>query len=250
MQGWIKLHRELMDKPIWSESSPEQKTILITLLMMASHTEKEWEWKGEKYAIQPGQFITSLPSIVQKSGEGISIQNVRTALARFKKYDFLTDEPTNKNRLITIVNWGFYQESDDEANRQTNRQLTGSQQATNRQLTAIKNVKNDKNEKNVKKKEEKIKHLDSVLLTQKQIDTLVKKYGQDGFNQIVKILNDYKNKSGKQYESDYLAITRWVAKRYLEDLQKAAKGGQIHGKQPPSGYSRDNLIQESAELEW
>lgn len=51
MQGWIKLHRELLDKPIWTESTPEQKTILITLLMMANHTKKNGNGK-EKHSKQ------------------------------------------------------------------------------------------------------------------------------------------------------------------------------------------------------
>lgn len=134
--GWIKLHRELLEKPIWESSTPEQKTILITLMAMANHQEKEWEWKGEKYKAEPGQFVTSLPSIVQKSGKGISTQNVRTALKRFEKLEFLTDESTKQNRLITLLNWGLYQHvggslTDD---------LTVNQQTTNSQLTANKKV--------------------------------------------------------------------------------------------------------------
>ncbi|WP_053073911.1 conserved phage C-terminal domain-containing protein [Bacillus sp. LL01] len=142
-QGWIKLHRDLLDKPIWLESTPEQKTILITLLMMANHQGKQWEWKGEIYEIKPGQFITSLESIAHKCGKGISVQNVRTSLKRFEKYKFLTNKSTNKNRLITLINWGVYQGSDSEL---TNK-LTGNQQATNKQLTTNKNVKNEENEK-------------------------------------------------------------------------------------------------------
>lgn len=139
--GWIKLHRQLLDKAIWHESTPEQKVILITLLMMANHEEKEWEWKGQKYKAKPGQFITSLPQIAKECGKGITVQNVRTALKRFEKYDFLTDESTNRNRLITIKNWGFYQARGKELTDN----LTGNQQAANRQLTANKNDKNDKN---------------------------------------------------------------------------------------------------------
>jgi DnaD/phage-associated family protein len=148
MQGWLKFHRELIDKPIWTGSTPEQKVILITLLTLANHKTNEWEFKGEKYTVKPGQFITSLPSIVEKCGKGITIQNVRTALKRFEKYEFLTDTSTNKNRLITIVNWGIYQGDEDVVNSQPNRQLTGNQQATNRQLTANKNVIMLENEEN------------------------------------------------------------------------------------------------------
>lgn len=171
MQGWIKLHRDLLDKPIWIESTLEQKTILITLLMLASHKENKWEWQGKLYNIEPGQFITSLESIAEKCGKGVSIQNVRTALKRFEKYEFLTNKSTNKNRLITIVNWGVYQGNEEEL---TNK-LTGNQQATNKQLTTIKNVKN---EKNVKEKDytSKIKDLFPVFSSIPNFIELNKQY--------------------------------------------------------------------------
>ena len=141
--GWIKLHRELLEKPIWESSTPEQKTILITLLAMANHKEKEWEWRGEKYVAKPGQFVTSLPSIVEKSGKGISVQNVRTALKRFEKLGFLTDESTKQNRLITLLNWGLYQQGQDDLTDE----LTVNQQTTNSQLTANKNVRKKEGKK-------------------------------------------------------------------------------------------------------
>ncbi|GAB6385305.1 DnaD domain-containing protein [Enterococcus cecorum] len=140
--GWIKLYRELLEKPIWFESTPEQKTILITLLLMANHDGRQWEWQGQKYYAAPGQFVTSLPKIVEACGPGVSIQNVRTALKRFEKYEFLTDQSTKKNRLITINNWAFYQDNPNNPNRQANSQLTVNQQSANSQLTSNKNVRN------------------------------------------------------------------------------------------------------------
>jgi hypothetical protein len=153
-QGWFKFHRILFEKPIWVTSTPEQKTILITLLGMANHKENEWEFKGEKFIVKSGQFITSLDSIVQKSGKGISIKNVRTALQRFEKYGFLTNESTNKNRLITIVNWGIYQGEDEDGGKQTGKQPASNRQATGKQPATNKNVMNDKELKNVE--EEKL----------------------------------------------------------------------------------------------
>ena len=87
-KGWIKLYRQLLNKAIWQCSTMEQKVILITLLLMANHEEKEWEWQGEKFKCKPGQFVTSLKSIAEKAGSDISIQNVRTAIAKFEKYNF------------------------------------------------------------------------------------------------------------------------------------------------------------------
>ena len=153
-KGWIKLHRELTDKAIWLESTPEQKTILVTLLMMANHEENEWEWKGERCEVGKGQFITSLESITKKCGKGVSVQNVRTALKRFEKYEFLTNESTNKNRLITIVNWASYQ--GNEENQQAN------QQATNKQLTTNKNERTKKNINIVDSKENLTVHKEII----------------------------------------------------------------------------------------
>lgn len=147
MEGWIKLHRELLEKPIWEGSTPEQKVILIALLTMANHKEKEWEFNGEKYKALPGQFVTSLDSIVKKSGNGVSIRNVRTAIQRFEKFGFLTNKSTNKNRLITIVNWALYQVGEEQGDKQTDKQLTSNRQATDKQLTTNKNVRKEEGNK-------------------------------------------------------------------------------------------------------
>jgi len=140
--GWVSLHRELLAKPIWLNSTPEQKTILITILLLANHAPNKWEWKGRPYVVQPGQFITSLDSLARKAGKGISKQNVRTAIARFKKLEFLTCEVTNQNRLISICNYSQYQDSENGPNKQANSQLTSGQHSPNKRLTPNNNDNN------------------------------------------------------------------------------------------------------------
>lgn len=147
--GWIKLHRALLDKAIWINSTPEQKTILITLLLMANHEPNQWEWKGKKYTVKSGEFITSLKKIVAKCGKGITTQNVRSALKRFEKLQFLTNESTKQNRLIKIENWRLYQDEENQPNKATNKEVTNNQQRPNKEVTTNKNDKNDKNDKNI-----------------------------------------------------------------------------------------------------
>lgn len=146
-EGWFKFHRCLFKKAIWQSSTPEQKVILITLLGMANHEGKEWEWKGKQFKANAGQFVTSLDSIVKKCGKGISKQNVRSAIDKFKKYEFLTQEVTKTGRLITIVNWELYQSKDLETNILTNKEVTKRSQSTNKEVTPNKNDKNYKNDK-------------------------------------------------------------------------------------------------------
>jgi hypothetical protein len=144
MEGYIALYRILLDKPIWRKSTPEQKSILITLLLMANHEENEWEWMGQKFKVFPGQFITSLDSIVNACGKGITIQNVRTALERFEKLEFLTSGATKCGRLITILKWQTYQVELKKGNKGTNKDLTKTSQRPNKDLTPNNNDKNDK----------------------------------------------------------------------------------------------------------
>ena len=164
-EGWIKLHRCLFDKAIWQNSTPEQKVILITLLGMANHKGKEWEWKGKQFKAEAGMLVTSLDSICTRCGKGISVQNVRSALNKFEKYEFLTQEVTKTGRLINIVNWGVYQGGLEEGNKDTNKEVTNDQQSTNKEVTKSqqtgnkevttnKNDKNNNNDNNVKEREE------------------------------------------------------------------------------------------------
>jgi hypothetical protein len=166
--GFIKLHRELASKPIWLKSTAEQKVILLTLLMMANFNNNQWEWKGEKFEVKPGQFITSLDSIVKECGKGISIQNVRTALTRFEKLEFLTNKPTSEGRLITIENWAFYQGDNKPSNIPSNKRLTKGSQSTNKALTPIEEGNNDNNENNDKKNIKN--YVPDVFLNQAIID--------------------------------------------------------------------------------
>ncbi|MGG0669490.1 hypothetical protein ABE073_13240 [Lederbergia citrisecunda] len=84
-----KSSSSLLDKPIWTEVTSDQKVILVTLLLMATHDERQWEWKWVPYSLQPGQLIKSLPSLHQKWAKSVTVQKIRTALKRFERYGFL-----------------------------------------------------------------------------------------------------------------------------------------------------------------
>ena len=124
-----------------------QRDIFISLLLLANHLEKTWEWKGETYTCKPGQFITSLESIKKLCSKNVKTQNIRTALDKFMKWSFLTNESTKTGRLITILNWETYQVELKETNKDANKELTKNQQRANKELTTNKNVKNVKNDK-------------------------------------------------------------------------------------------------------
>lgn len=141
--GYFKIWRELLEKPIWLKSTPEQKVILIVIIGLANWEVNDWEWRGEKLHAEKGQFVTSIPSIMKCGGKGISIQNVRAALIKFKKYEFLTYETNRQDgTLVTIENWDLYQSKETLPN-------SDNQHKPNTSPTPIKKVKKNKNNNTV-----------------------------------------------------------------------------------------------------
>jgi len=115
MSGWIKVHRELMDKPIWKTTTPIQKSILFAILLSVNYAENVWSWNGQRFHLRAGQLVTSLPALAALAGKGVTVQNVRTALKLFEKLEFLTDQSTATGRIITVVNWQLYQHTADSS---------------------------------------------------------------------------------------------------------------------------------------
>lgn len=149
MEGWIKLHRKILKSPMYRQLNSKQRDVMMTILLLANHESNSWEFRGDVYEVKPGQFVTSLDSLKEYCASDVSTQNIRTALLKLEKHGFLTNESTKKNRLITVLNWGSYQNIKMLVNKEGNSQPTNSQQTANRQLTTNKNEENDKNEEEV-----------------------------------------------------------------------------------------------------
>lgn len=211
--GYFKMHRELFSKPIWVNSNSKQKAILITLLAMAQWKDNKWEFGNELYETKSGQFITSLESIAIASGKDISIQNVRTTLKRLETLGFLTNKSTNKNRLITLVNWGKYQEDTVNINRQDNKQLTSNQQATNKQLTTKEEYKKVRKKecKNITMEILLYGSLKNVKLTKEEYDKLKQTYPALA-DEAIEFLSLYLEEKGdkSKAKTHNATIRRWV----------------------------------------
>jgi hypothetical protein len=132
MQGWIKLHREIL-KWEWFQE-PAMVQFYIYLLASASHN--EYSWKGRTYKM--GELPFGFRAASEQTG--LSAQTVRTCVKRLKSTHEITIESSPQGSVITILNWDKYQLLTND--------LTNDQQTINKRSTLTKNVKNDKNEKN------------------------------------------------------------------------------------------------------
>jgi hypothetical protein len=142
MQGWIKLHRKLIEWEWFHDS--KMVHLFIYLLLSANHADGNWQG----IEIKRGQFVTGLDSLSKATG--ISTQSLRTCLSKLTKSKELTSKSTNKYRILTLCNYETYQLKETDTNKQTNKQSTSKQQSTNKQLTANKNNETNENKKNDK----------------------------------------------------------------------------------------------------
>jgi len=150
MEGWIKLHRKLLDWEWYSDINVMR--LFVHLTLKANHKDKNWRGKN----IKKGSFITSLEHLSKETG--LSVQNIRTSINKLKSTNEITIKSTSKNTCISLTNWDLYQEKENtnkQTNKQTNKPLTSEQQTTNKPLTTTNNDNNTKNEKNEKNSKEK-----------------------------------------------------------------------------------------------
>jgi hypothetical protein len=147
-QGWIKLHRVILENPIVCKDS-DYFSIWCYLLLNATHKEQNKIFKGKKIILKKGQLITGRKVIGKQFN--ITESKVQRVLKKLEIEQQIEQQTSNANRLISIVNWENYQSVEQQSEQPVNNQRTTSEQPVN----TNKNDKNEKNEKNDKKREVK-----------------------------------------------------------------------------------------------
>lgn len=139
--GWIKLHRKLLDNPIIMKDA-DHLAVWMYLLLNATHAEYPALFKGQKIMLQPGQLITGRKSIADKLL--VNESKVRRILDSFENDQQIDRQRSNKNTLISLKNWHKYQIFD----QQIDQQMTNERPTSDQRVTTNNNIKNDKNNKN------------------------------------------------------------------------------------------------------
>jgi len=114
MEGWIKLHRSLLE---W-EWFQETITLHVFIYLLLRATPSETTYKG--IFVPRGSLITS----VRKIGEDTHIpdKRVRTAIQRLTNSKQITIKATNKFSLISVCNYESYQEKETDAGQTKGKQ--------------------------------------------------------------------------------------------------------------------------------
>lgn len=248
MQGWLKLFRKLADWEWYDDRNV--KAVFIDLLIFANHQDNTWHGK----TIKKGSLVTSLASIAQRNG--LTIQEVRTALKKLEKTGEINKQTTNKNTLIIVLNYGRYQEFSDCDYENSNNQVTNGQQSSNNQITTNKNVKNDKNVKNISLSEDNdcqtetvqrvirawntlselgVKPVSKISSTSVRYKSLIARIKQNGIDDVLKAIENIRHSdflTGKK--TDFVITFDWFVKP--NNFNKVFDGNYANVKKASKGY--------------
>lgn len=142
MDGWIKVHRKILNSEFYRGLTGRQRDVIITLLLMVNHEPREWFYKGVKYKTEPGQCITSLQKIADRCGKDCTREVVRATIKHAENAHFLKQKTHITHTVISIENWGKYQD--------TNTDITQDTHNTNTENTCVSTTN-----KNIRSKEYK-----------------------------------------------------------------------------------------------
>lgn len=141
-QGWIKLHRKLIDSTVFD--NPKILKTWIWCLCKASHKEHEVLIGKQIVKLKEGQFIFGR----KKASEILNI-NERTLydyMMILQSLNMILMQTNNKFTLVTIENWNIYQDDISEIQQQNTQQSTLQSTPQN---DTYKNEKNGKKEKKI-----------------------------------------------------------------------------------------------------
>ncbi len=173
MDGWIKLHRKIMDNPLYLSEPFTRMQAWIDLLLLANHKEGFFYVRGNKVVVGRGQVGTSSRTLASRW------QWSRGKVERFLK-DLENDnqiEPQKNNviTLISICNYDDYQNTEPQTEPQTSRRQTTDEPQTDRN-------KNDKKEKNVKNDNNRDKAETSKRFAPPSIDEVQSYISEKGYS--------------------------------------------------------------------
>lgn len=159
-KGFIALYRELSDHWLWDDKPFSRGQAWIDLLLTVNHTDKKIMFNGELTTIKRGQTITSIRQLCDRWGW--SNNKVTRFLKILESEQMLTRKSDSKKTVITIDNYGFWQDQENEKRQQSdtkafqkhNRSISEATQKHFRstQTTMINNENNDKQCKTMKNK--------------------------------------------------------------------------------------------------
>lgn len=217
-KGWITVHRKIQECWIWEKDEPfDWRSAWIDLLLLANHADKKKMVDGELITIKRGQRLTSIRWLAERWKW--SRTKVTKFLDTLEQDGMLTRKSDTKKTLLTIENYGFYQDVAQEKSHQndTEKPPKSHQSATEEPPKDTNNNDNNVNNDNNGNKNNKAKPVrhkygeyKNVFLSDDELEKLKDEFPD--WSRRIENLSEYMASSGKSYKNHLATIRTWARK--------------------------------------
>lgn len=220
MQGWVKIHRDLLDNELWSDKPFTKGQAWVDLLLLANHRDKNALLGNCTELVERGSLITSELKLMERWGWGR--KKVKLFLNFLESQKMIERNANNKRTAITIVNYGFYQDCDLEKEQQKNIKGTAKEQRRDSKGTA-------KEHKQERKNERMKEYIDTnVSIKQHSIQSIIDAWNQlepYGIKMIYRI-----NQGSKRYTSLIALLEQFGEEKVIQAVDKVKQSDFLQGK--------------------
>lgn len=215
MQGWVKIHRDLLDNELWSDKPFTKGQAWVDLLLLANYKDKNVLIGSHTEMVERGSFITSELKLMERWGWGR--KKVKLFLNFLESQKMIERNANNKRTAITIVNYGFYQDCDLEKEQQKNIKGTAKEQ------------RRDSKGTQTRKKERMKEYIDTdVSIKQHSIQSIIDAWNQlepYGIKMIYRI-----NPGSKRCTSLIALLEQFGEEKVIQAVDKVKQSDFLQGK--------------------
>lgn len=219
-EGWISLYRKFLEWE-WYDY-PTVKIIFLHCLLCANHKNIKWR----DIVIKRGQLVTSYEKLA--SLNGLTVQQVRTALEKLQATNEITYQSTSQYSIITVKNYNLYQDSNKAKTGVSNNQIGGQ---NNKRITTNNNDNKERDNKlslSIEEREILKKYLLELNEKRKNkiedIDAYIRKLVENG--DCLTKLEKAKKKLERQKAKGVIPPPEKIEKEPEEEVQKTIQNGR------------------------
>tara|TARA_R110002012_G_scaffold55981_4_gene143021 strand:- start:3584 stop:4384 length:801 start_codon:yes stop_codon:yes gene_type:complete len=128
--GWISLHRKILNNPILSRGRVYSRfEAFVYMLLRANHSENKCVIGNQLINIKTGSFITSQKKLIKEFNWGST--KLRGFLKLLETDNMIETKTTTYSTMITIINYGSYQNLETTNKEQKNNNQTANKLQSN-----------------------------------------------------------------------------------------------------------------------
>lgn len=107
MEGWVKVHRSILDNPLWQDKPFSKGQAWVDIILLANHTPQKIMLGNSIVEIEAGSFVTSELKLAERWGW--SKTKTRAFLKLLQDEQMIDKISDRKKTTINVVNYSRFQ---------------------------------------------------------------------------------------------------------------------------------------------